>query len=84
MTTPKYIATATTYHGVTFFKVDNDVNGNPRYVFHFLDLNEDYDTAHDIAKKNGARKYTANWFGGGFVIQSYNLEDTAKRLNCTL
>jgi hypothetical protein len=77
-------ATAQTVDEIEFFRIDNDVNGNPRYVFHYLDVNNDFDTAHDIVLKNGGRKYTANWFGGGFVIQSYNLLDTAKRLNATL
>ena len=58
------------------FRIPNDVNGNPRYVVHFMDLNiklADYD---NINKLYGFKKYRAGWFGGGVVFQSYNIEDT--------
>ena len=58
------------------FRIDNDTNGNPRYVVHFIDLGiklKDYDK---INKLYGFKKYTAKWFGGGIVFQSYNIEDT--------
>lgn len=52
------------------------MNGNPRYVVHFRDLGIglwDYD---NINKLYGFNKYRAQWFGGGVVFQSYNIEDT--------
>lgn len=58
------------------FRIDNDTNGNPRYVVHFIDLGiklKDYDK---INKLYGFKKYTAKWFGGGIVFQSYNIKDT--------
>ena len=58
------------------FRIDNDTNGNPRYVVHFIDLGiklKDYDK---INKLYGFKKYTAKWFGGGIVFQSYNIQDT--------
>ena len=58
------------------FRIDNDTNGNPRYIVHFIDLGiklKDYDK---INKLYGFKKYTAKWFGGGVVFQSYNIEDT--------
>lgn len=61
---------------IEVFRIPNDVNGNPRYVVHFLDLNiklSDYD---NINKLYGFKKYTAKWFGGGVVFQSYNIQDT--------
>ena len=61
---------------VKVFRIKNDVNGNPRYVVHFMDLNiklADYDK---INKLYGFNKYRAKWFGGGVVFQSYNIEDT--------
>jgi hypothetical protein len=39
-----------------FTRVNNDVNGNPRYVFHFLELADNYETALKLAKKIGGRK----------------------------
>ena len=61
---------------IEVFRIENDVNGNPRYVVHFMDLNiklADYD---NINKLYGFKKYRAGWFGGGVVFQSYNIEDT--------
>lgn len=61
---------------IEVFRIENDVNGNPRYVVHFLDLNiklSDYD---NINKLYGFKKYRAKWFGGGVVFQSYNIQDT--------
>ena len=61
---------------IEVFRIPNDNNGNPRYVVHFLDLNiklSDYD---NINKLYGFKKYRAQWFGGGIVFQSYNIEDT--------
>lgn len=61
---------------ITAFRIPNDVNGNPRYVVHFMDLDiklADYD---NINKLYGFNKYRAKWFGGGIVFQSYNIADT--------
>lgn len=63
---------------IEVFRIANDTNGNPRYVVHFRDLGIglwDYD---NINKLYGFRKYTAKWFGGGVVFQSYNIKDTLK------
>jgi hypothetical protein len=57
-----------------FTRVNNDVNGNPRYVFHFLELADNYETALKLAKKIGGRKFHNKQYGGGIVVQSYNLE----------
>ena len=62
------------------FKVNYDSYGNPRYVFHFLHLNDDYATACKLANDKGGRKYTAKWYGGGIVIQSYNFEKDLTRM----
>ena len=59
---------------VEYFRVNNDVNGNPRYVIHFLEIDDDYNTALNISRKIGGKIYRAKWFGGGIVVQSYNLE----------
>lgn len=67
----------TEVNGVDFYRINKDVNGNPRYVFHYTELCDDYEKAHKIALKLGARKYTAKWYVGGFVIQSYNLQRTS-------
>jgi hypothetical protein len=57
-----------------FTRVNNDVNGNPRYVFHFLQLADNYEDALKLAKKIGGKKFHNKQYGGGIVIQSYNLQ----------
>ena len=66
--------------GVPFFRVNNDVNGNPRYVVHFLNFAPDYETAKKRANSIGFRVYRGRNFGGGFVGQSYSLPDTARSI----
>jgi hypothetical protein len=57
---------------ISYYKVNHDVNGNPRYVTHFLDLGVE---PEDYGKVPGLEKYRAKWFGGGYVFQSYNLQE---------
>jgi len=58
-------------------QIKPDAYGNPRYVFHFLHLADNYIDAKAVAKQIGAKPYRAKWYGGGFVIQSYNIQETA-------
>jgi hypothetical protein len=72
-----------------FTRVNSDVNGNPRYVCHFikfLTFNEDEETdryalAVKRAKKIGGKKFHNKQFGGGIVFQSYNLQTTCDSIN---
>lgn len=68
-------------------RINNDVNGNPRFVVHFYDLLnegecegltllESYDLAVKKARKVGGKMYRGKDFGGGIVFQSYNIEQT--------
>lgn len=81
---------------IEFTRVNNDVNGNPRYVCHFIDLlNEDehnnyeganwlqrkYDIALKKAHKIGGRKFHNKQYGGGIVFQSYSLPELEKAIN---
>ena len=70
-----------------FYSVNNDSNGHPRYVTHylaFLNDNElgigDYDIAKQRAKKLGFKVYRGKDFGGGFVTTSFNLENDIERI----
>lgn len=79
---------------IEFTRVNNDVNGNPRYVCHFNDLlteaeksdysgdwiNNRYALALSRAKKIGGRKFHNKQYGGGIVFQTYNVQDTADRI----
>jgi len=73
--------------GQKFTRVNNDINGNPRYVVHFLEVlndeervsipfNKKYEYALKKAKKIGGKKYDNKSYGGGIVFQSYNIEKT--------
>lgn len=72
--------TIETTTGISFKRIDNDINGNPRYVCHFLNIADNYETAVKKANSIGGRKYHTKSYGGGIVFQSYNIEDTAKRI----
>ena len=65
---------------VDVYHVNNDVNGNPRYVIHYLNIADDYSTALSKAKEHGGKAYRAKWFGGGIVLQSFNLEHDVRDL----
>lgn len=65
---------------VTLTKVNHDMYGNPRYVAHYLEFADDYNEAHALAKKLGFRKYTAKWYGGGFVCQCYDVNSLADEI----
>lgn len=63
---------------IEFTRINNDTNGNPRYVCHFLAINGDYDTAVKMANKIGGKRFHNKQFGGGIVFQSYNIGDTER------
>ncbi len=79
-----------------FTRVNNDVNGNPRYVLHFLgltspdDLSEyrgldkitqKYNLALARARKLGGKKYHNKQYGGGIVFTTYNLRGLCDDIN---
>jgi hypothetical protein len=53
---------------IQFTQVNNDYSGNPRYVCHYLNIAENYDTALKIAHKFGGRKFHNKQYGGGIVF----------------
>jgi hypothetical protein len=76
---------------IKFTRINNDTNGNPRYVCHFLNLltdiesnnydisvSEQYNIALQRAKKIGGKKFHNKQYGGGIVFQSYNISETEK------
>lgn len=79
----------TTQTPIEFTRLTNDVNGNPRYVVHFLELisNEEgsvselYEIAVKKANKIGGKKYNTKKYGGGIVFQSYSLPDLERSIN---
>ena len=70
---------------IEFTRVNSDINGNPRYVCHFLNLIKDdekasYEVAIKRANKLGGRKFHNKQYGGGLVFQCYNIDDLEKRI----
>jgi hypothetical protein len=82
-----------------FTRANNDVNGNPRYILHFLSLTAPHDLAQYMgldkitrkyeialarARKHGGKKFHNKQFGGGIVFTSYNLNNLCDELNTTM
>ena len=64
------------------WQVNNDINGNSRYVVHFLTIpfTDDEEQPYYVNQSNhieaarqalGGKRYRAKWFGGGIVFQAY-------------
>jgi hypothetical protein len=79
-----------------FTRVKNDVNGNPRFVAHFLafttpddlagymgldKITQKYNLALSRAKTLEGRKFHNKQFGGGIVFTSYNLGGLCADIN---
>ena len=82
-----------TANGYELTRVNNDVNGNPRYAIHFLALLSDsenrsgmniperYALALKKSRAYGGRKYHTKSFGGGIVFQCYNTNELVEFIN---
>jgi homogentisate 1,2-dioxygenase len=80
---------------LTLTRIAHDVNGNPRYVLHFLQMNtraeldavpwigvsEKYALAVKRANTIGGRKYHNRSYGGGIVFQSYSVDELARHVS---
>ena len=77
-----------------FTRIKNDVNGNPRFVCHFMHLDvhgwqsnigvsDRYAIACALARTLGGRKYHTKAYGGGIVFQEYDgcLQALCDRIN---
>jgi hypothetical protein len=71
-------------------RINNDINGNPRFVVHFLsllneverqglDVLQSFDLSLKKARKVGGTKYRGKDFGGGIVFTSYNIQETINK-----
>ena len=70
---------------IEFTRVNSDINGNPRYVCHFLNFIKDdekasYEVAIKRANKLGGRKFHNKQYGGGQVFQCYIIDDLEKSI----
>lgn len=77
---------------IQFTRIKNDINGNPRYVCHFLTLDihghasgigvlDRYALAVKLANTIGGRKFSNKQFGGGIVFQSHALQELVSAIN---
>lgn len=64
-----------------FTRINNDVNGNPRYVLHFQKLADTYDAALCRSRSQGGKKYLGIAYGGGIVFQCYSVPHLCDALN---
>ncbi len=79
---------------INFKKINNDVNGNPRYVcsfYHLLNetesnnynmsVSDQYNLALQKAKSLGGRKYHNKQYGGGIVFGSiFNIKELENKI----
>lgn len=77
---------------IEFTRINNDVNGNPRYCIHFLDLlsheqrysnqtvQQKFTLALNKAKTIGGKTYRGKDMGGMIVFQSYSTPTLTKNI----
>jgi hypothetical protein len=75
---------------MNFERVNNDSNGNPRYVVHFLECEPDswkdepfdkrYQRVIKLMNKINGRKFNNKQYGGGIVFSTYNLDSLEKQI----
>jgi hypothetical protein len=73
-------------------QINNDTNGNPRYVCHFLEvindsdkhpdctISEMYEVALKKSRKYGGKRYHNRQYGGGIVFASYSESEVKKQI----
>ena len=63
-----------------FTRINNDTNGNPRFVVHYLQMADTYERALYLGRKLGGRKFHNKQYGGGIAFQSYNTDQLAEKI----
>jgi len=85
-------------NGIDFTPINNNYYGNPRYIVHFFSfLTEDerktygidtrgylFELALERSRKVKGKKYRGQIYGGGIVLSSYNLQDTAEKIQSVM
>lgn len=71
-----------------FIRLSNDVNGNPRYYIGYYELaglvRATTAEVEAVAIKAGFRKYRGKKYGTGYVVVSYNLNNSLDYLEAQL
>ena len=77
---------------IEFTRIKSDVNGNPRYVCHFLEfidtcgvdagmsIPDKYNIALSRSRKFGGKKFHNKQYGGGIVFQEYDIDGLSKEI----
>ena len=68
------------YGEVVVYRYGNDVNGNPRYLVHYLMIDLPDHVSTDKTRQAGLTRYHGRAFGGGYRFTSYNIEATVNRI----
>ena len=63
-----------------FFKIKNDINGNPRYMCHYRELSENWCRAIALAKTIGGRPHRSKYYKEGIVFTTYNIQEISKSI----
>ena len=63
-----------------FTRINNDINGSPRFVIHYLQMAETYQRALFLSRQLGGRKFHNKQYGGGIAFTSYNTDKLAERI----
>ena len=69
-------------NSINFTRINNDGDGNPRYVCSWLNFGtETYEQALVLAKSLGGRKFHNKQYGGGIVFRSiFNIKDLEQKI----
>lgn len=71
-----------------YLRLDNDVNGNPRYYVGVYDLASilkcSVDELKEYAYSLPIKKYTGKKYGYGYILQSYNLKNDLEFCRATI
>lgn len=78
---------------IDFTRINNDTNGNPRYVCHFLTFTTPLDDSDGIdgitrlyaialkrSRQFGGHKFHNKQYGGGIVFQSYDIDALGEKI----
>lgn len=63
-----------------FTHINNDTNGNPRFVIHYLQLADSYERALFLARALGGRKFHNKQYGGGIAFTTYDTKTLKARI----
>ena len=64
----------TTKQGIDVYRINNDINGNPRYIVSWIGLGLPEYRSTKKTREAGLSIYRGKQFGGGFVFQSYSID----------